>query len=98
MGRASRTRPSKLAAKLFEIRSALGLSQSGMVKHLGMTDELSQEYISGFERGTRVPSLPVVLQYARVVGLPMEVLVDDELDLPAEIPTGSLPRRARQKT
>jgi hypothetical protein len=63
-----------------------------------MSDELSQEHISGFERGTRVPSLPVLLQYARVVGLPMEGLVDDELDLPAKIPTGSLSRRARQKT
>jgi len=57
-----------------------------MVRCLGL-NELSQEYISGFERGIREPSFTVVLQYARAAGVWMDVLVDDELDLPAKLPS-----------
>jgi len=42
--------------------------------------------ISEFERGTTEPPLVIVLQYARVAGVHMEDLVDDELDLPAKLP------------
>jgi transcriptional regulator with XRE-family HTH domain len=58
-----------------------------MVRRLGFTEELSQEYISGFERGIREPSFTVVLHYARVAGVWMDVLVDDELDLPIKLPS-----------
>lgn len=45
-----------------------------------------------------MPSLPVLLRYARVVGVAMEVLVDDELDLPANIPArASRTEHARTK-
>jgi transcriptional regulator with XRE-family HTH domain len=87
MGRGSRNKPKRLPEKLLQIRTALGLSQNGMVKRLGLTKELSQEYISGFERGIREPSFTVVLQYARTAGVWMDVLVDDELDLPAKLPS-----------
>jgi transcriptional regulator with XRE-family HTH domain len=87
MGRGSRHKPKRLPEKLLQIRASLGLSQNGMVRRLGLTGELSQEYISGFERGVREPSFTVVLQYARVAGVWMDVLVDDELDLPAKLPS-----------
>jgi transcriptional regulator with XRE-family HTH domain len=95
MGRGSRRRPARLAEKLLEIRTALNLSQNGMVRRLGMSDELSQEYISGFERGTRVPPLLVLLQYARAAGLSMESLVDDKMDLPSNLPVIPKGRRKR---
>jgi transcriptional regulator with XRE-family HTH domain len=85
MGRASRRKPKRLAEKLLQIRTTLGLSQNGMIRRLGLTDELTQDYISGYERGVREPSLPVLLEYARVSGLWIDVLVDDELDLPKEL-------------
>jgi transcriptional regulator with XRE-family HTH domain len=86
MGRGSRNKPKRLPEKLRQVRTALGLSQNGMVRRLGGTEELSQEYISGFELGTREPSLIVLLAYARAAGVPMEVLVADDLDLPKRIP------------
>ena len=87
MGRGSRHKPKRLPEKLLQLRNALGLSQNGMVRHLGLTEELSQEYISGFERGVREPSFTVLLLYARAAGVWMDVLVDDQLDLPNKIPS-----------
>jgi transcriptional regulator with XRE-family HTH domain len=87
MGQASRIKPTRLAEKLLHIRTALGLSQNGLIRHLGLTESLSQNAISAFERGTREPPLPVLLQYARVAGVWMDVLVDDELDLPRKLPS-----------
>jgi transcriptional regulator with XRE-family HTH domain len=93
MGRAKHYRPARLAEKLFHIRRALdgGLSQDDMVRRLGMTEELNRNYISCFERGTRVPPLNVLLAYARVIsatgaGEFLEALIDDELDLPERLP------------
>ena len=41
--------------------------------------------ISRFEQGKREPSLIILLEYARIAGVPMELLVDDELDLPQRL-------------
>jgi transcriptional regulator with XRE-family HTH domain len=87
MGSAARRRPARLAEKLLSIRDALGLSQNGMIRQMGFVDELTQAEISMFERGIRVPSLPVLLEYARAANLYLEVLVDDSLDLPPKIPS-----------
>ena len=87
MGRGTRQRPERLAQKLVQIREALGLSQNGMIRHLGIEESIPRDYISAYERGTREPPLPVLLQYARVAGVWMDVLVDDELDLPAKLPS-----------
>jgi transcriptional regulator with XRE-family HTH domain len=87
MGRSSRKRPVRLAEKLLFIRKALGLSQTEILSRLGLMDELSRRYISGFELGTREPELGVLLRYARVANLAVEALIDDELDLPAKLPS-----------
>ena len=34
----------------------------------------------------REPLLPVLLAYARLAGVSTDVLIDDELDLPAKLP------------
>jgi|ERR1041385_6495720 DNA-binding XRE family transcriptional regulator len=73
--------PLKLAEKLKKIRLNLGLSQAQIAAQIGVTDRAS---ISGYERGEREPPLPVLLAYARVARIPMETLVDDELDLPRD--------------
>ena len=87
MGYKPRRRPAKLGKKLARIRKELGLSQNEMIRRLGFTDELRQSHISGFELGTREPSLIVLLRYARVVCVTMEALVDDGLDLPERLPS-----------
>lgn len=86
MGRASREKPARLAEKLLRIRTALDLSQNGMLRGLGIAEKGYRNYISDFENGVREPSLPVLLKYARLVGVSMDVLVDDELDLPEQLP------------
>jgi transcriptional regulator with XRE-family HTH domain len=86
MGHKSRHKPTRLAEKLARIRIEFGLSQNGRIRKLGLADELRQSHISGFELGAREPSLIVLLRYARVAGVTMEVLVDDDLSLPEQLP------------
>jgi len=79
-------KPEHLSEKLLQIRLALGLSQSELLRRLDLEDAMDYRRISEFERGTTEPHLFVVLQYARVAGVHMEDIVDDELDLPAKLP------------
>ena len=83
---AERLQAQRLGEKLLRIRESLGLSQSEMLRRLGFEDVLVYNRISDYELGKREPPLPVLLQYARVAGVQMETLVDDELDLPAKLP------------
>jgi transcriptional regulator with XRE-family HTH domain len=86
MGAAARIRPRRLAEKLLQIRTALALSQAEMLKRLGFEEVLTYHRISNYERGTGEPPLPMLLQYARLAGVSTDVLIDDELDLPAKLP------------
>lgn len=84
MGRKPRLKPERLAQKLLQIREGLGLSQTEMMKALGF--EIHYSRISEYELGKREPPLPVLLKYARLAKVNLELLVDDELDLPAQLP------------
>lgn len=86
MGKQIRKRPDCLPEKLFEIRRKLGLSQSEMVRRMGLTDEIERDYISKFERGTLEPTLWVLLQYARAANIYVEVLIDNDIALPERLP------------
>jgi transcriptional regulator with XRE-family HTH domain len=86
MGRASRWKPERLAEKLLNIRLALGLSQNEMRRRLALPDEILQGSISGYELGTRIPPLPVILRYAQAAGICTDVLLNDGLDLPDKLP------------
>ena len=88
MGRSQRPRPIRLAAKLLHIRRSLGLSQRQMMEHLDSRQSLLHAgHISQFEQDKREPSLPLLLRYARAAGVSLEVVVDDDLDLPEVIGT-----------
>jgi transcriptional regulator with XRE-family HTH domain len=86
MGHKSRRKPTKLAGKLARIRAEMGLSQNGMIRKLGLADELGQSHISMFEHGEREPTLIVLLRYARAAGVSTDILIDDDLDLPKRLP------------
>jgi transcriptional regulator with XRE-family HTH domain len=86
MARGARVKPDRLSEKLLQIRLALGLSQSELLRQLGLEDAMDYRRISEFERGTTEPHLSVVLQYARTAGVHMEDIVDDEFDLPERLP------------
>ncbi|MDT4956142.1 MAG: Helix-turn-helix domain [Acidobacteriota bacterium] len=101
MGRQPIPRPKRLTEKLKQIRDGLGLSQNELIQKMGLTDFLLREEISDFERGRRVPPLSVLLEYARVAGVYMDALVDDQLDLPMRLPCSpkheGVRRRASRK-
>ncbi len=73
--------PEKLASKLLAIREELGLSQSEMVRRLGVETEINRGKISEYERGQRIPPLHILLAYARSKNLTVESLIDDNIDI-----------------
>lgn len=90
MGQSPRPRPKHLAAKLRQIRSLLHLTQEQMAEALNYIPSPPQPgHISEFELGKREPSLLFLLGVARLANLPMEWLVDDEIDLPEKLPANS---------
>lgn len=93
MARGAREKPERLSEKLLAIRQALGLSQTEMLWRLGADDRMVYSRISEFETGKGEPSLIILLEYARVAGICVDVLIDDELDLPTK-----LPARPKHKT
>lgn len=99
MGRNPRRRTgqtsARLAAKLLQIRTSLGLSQNQMIRHLGLEGELIQSHISAYEQQNeklrRVPPPNVLLAYARAIsttghGEFLEAILDDEMELPNILP------------
>ena len=83
MGSAKQEKPQKLAQKLKDIRLTLGFTQDEMAKALKTHGvKMYRGYVGSFEIGARVPSLVVTLAYARIAKVPMEIICDDELDLP----------------
>lgn len=88
MGRSRRPRPARLAQKLRQIRTALSLTQQEMFERLGETrTALYPGHIGLYELGQREPPLPVLLRYARIAGVYVDMLIDDDLDLPKRLPT-----------
>ena len=81
-----RPKPERLAEKLLLIRLALGLSQTEMLRRLEAEELITYNRISDFEIGNREPPLLILLRYARLAGVYVEALIDDELDLPAKLP------------
>lgn len=89
--RSKRRKPSRLGEKLLAIRLELGLSQGGLVRHLGFENQIERDYISKFERGILEPTLDVLLAYARAVSVTgrgefLEAIIDDKIDLPEQLP------------
>jgi len=80
MGHA-RPRPKHLAAKLLQIRLRLGLSQHGLVKRLLVQDQIHYTNVSKYELDKNEPPLAILLAYSRVARIPVERIIDDDLDL-----------------
>ena len=88
MGSASRQSPKFLAQKLLTIRKTIdgGLSQEELVSRLGFSGEIDRTYISRYESGVLEPPLKILLSYAELAGVHLEVLADDNLLLPSRLP------------
>jgi transcriptional regulator with XRE-family HTH domain len=83
MGRSRREHPKRLAAKLRQIRANLDLTQEQMAEELKEAKSSTRPgHVSELERGLREPTLLVLLRYARIAGVSVDVLIDDKLNLP----------------
>ena len=80
MGTKPRPKPQHLAEKLLAIRRELEASQSEMSALLGYY--ITPSRVSEYEHGTREPSLMVLLEYARLGRVTVELLIDDKKELP----------------
>jgi len=82
-----RPQPARLAQKLRQLRTLLGYTLEEMAQALTQVKKSppAKSHIHRFEAGTREPSLLVLLEYSKVAGVPLESLVDDELDLPEHL-------------
>lgn len=87
MGRAKRLRVERLPEKLLYIRTTLELSQNELIQQMRLAHVLYQSNVSGYESGEREPPLPILLKYARLAGVCLDALVDDEIDLPKKLPS-----------
>jgi DNA-binding XRE family transcriptional regulator len=81
-----RPRPLRLAEKLLQIRTRLGLSQTQMLQRLGLGDSMHYGRISEYEQDKREPNLMTLLAYAHTASVHLEDIVDDELELPRKLP------------
>lgn len=86
MGRKARPLPKYLPEKLSHIRLALGLSQNEMVTQMGLADWVDRSRISEFEAGAE-PPLIVLLRYAQLANVTVDALIDDDVALPARLPS-----------
>jgi transcriptional regulator with XRE-family HTH domain len=86
MGTKPRQKPENLGRKLLQIRNALGLSQSEMLRRLGVEGLSSAARISEYESGVREPSLSMLLGYASVARVHLEFIIDDDILLPDTLP------------
>ena len=84
---APRPKPERLAEKLLAIRTMLGVSQPELHRRLGVEHFIDYHIISRYEQGKREPPLMILLEYARIANVYVDVLIDDRLDLPNNLPS-----------
>jgi transcriptional regulator with XRE-family HTH domain len=86
MGQRKKQRPKKLGIKLRSIRESLGITQDEMAKRLkilGADATIHSGYIGDFETtDKREPGLLTLLAYSRISGISVNVLIDDEIEMP----------------
>ena len=90
MGKGKRERPRLLGQKMRSIRESFGLSQNEMLRQLGLDQEFTRAEISAYERGVREPPSNVLLKYSAAARVWVNVLIDDDLDLPGSLPSKAM--------
>jgi transcriptional regulator with XRE-family HTH domain len=66
-----------------QIRKALGLSQREMAERLNKG--INRNHVSKFERDKSEPTLAELLAYARIAGVVLEQLIDDDVELTLDL-------------
>jgi transcriptional regulator with XRE-family HTH domain len=88
MGRQRRPVPKLLAKKLKRVRTERKWTQQEMAERLGEMVRLRSKasppdgaMVSRYERGEREPNLIVLFAYAEVVGVTVDLFIDDRVTL-----------------
>ena len=76
--------PRRLGRKLRMIREHEGWTLDQMAEAVGKAGVSRRTRVYEWEHGDRQPDLSTLLAYARLVDVPVEVLIDDEIDLQIE--------------
>lgn len=85
MGKAKRVKPARLGEKLLAIRRSFDCSLTQMAERLSSEEfVVSRQAVSHYELNNNEPPLPVLLRYARLVGITIDVLADDKMNLPSK--------------
>ena len=86
MGKYPRQKQERVGEKLRQIREGLGLSQTDILREFGLDEDYQRGIISNYENDHREPPLFVLLKYARLSGVCLDEIVDDDVDLPKLLP------------
>lgn len=85
MGKAKRVKPARLGEKLLAIRRFFDCSLTQMAERLSSEEfTVSRQAVSHYELNNNEPPLPVLLRYARLAGITIDVLADDKMNLPSK--------------
>jgi transcriptional regulator with XRE-family HTH domain len=76
--------PEALEEQPLQVRTRFGLSQTQMCRALDLAEDYSA--VSQYELERREPPLPILLCYAELANVYVDVLIDDRLDLPQKLP------------
>ena len=76
--------PQQLGVKLRRIRDHKGWTLDEMAGAVGRTGVSRRTRVYEWEHGMRQPDLNALLAYARLIEVPVEVLIDDEQNLQLE--------------
>jgi transcriptional regulator with XRE-family HTH domain len=86
MGTRKRPVPTRLPEKLLKIRRLLDLTQEQLAERLSRLPSAPHPgHISRFEAGIREPNLIYLLEFSRLSGVSLEILLDDRLDVPERL-------------
>ena len=84
MGTGKRVKPERLGEKLKAIRENLGLTTEELIVKLNCPSiPLHRASITQYEKNRREPALIVLLNYGRLAGISVDILIDDNLNLPS---------------
>jgi len=72
----------RLGEKLQAIREQAGLTLDQMAAELGRSEQSRRARVYEWEANRRIPDLVTVLCYARFADIPVDILLDDNFDLP----------------
>jgi transcriptional regulator with XRE-family HTH domain len=98
MGKYPRQKQKRVGEKLRQIREVLGLSQSDIVREFDLPENYQRGMISNYENDHREPPLFILLSYAKLSGVCLDEIVDDEVDLPKVLPVKGRHHNLRKST